>query len=121
MPKPLVDSGRLIRVAEFVAPWPAFVVCASNAALGRGAELATALRGALALAAELAVSRDAPAEIAKRYKLEADDAREWLRATRWASRPGVGVEHVAPAVAQLAALALIGADVSPAALLAPLD
>jgi len=121
MTKPLVDAGRFRRVAEFIAPWPAFVVCASNAALARRAELATALRGVFASAAELAASRDGPAEIAKRYDLEGHDACEWLRATRWASRPGVAVEHVAPAVAQLAALALIGADVSPAALLAPLE
>jgi ABC-type nitrate/sulfonate/bicarbonate transport system substrate-binding protein len=120
MTKPLVDSGRFRRIGEFVAPWPAFVVCASNAALARGPELATALRGVFASAAELAASRDAPAVIAERYGLEADDAREWLRVTRWASRPGVGVEHIAPAVAQLGALGLISADVSPAALLAPL-
>ena len=33
MTKPLVDAGRFRRVGEFVAPWPAFVVCASNSAL----------------------------------------------------------------------------------------
>jgi ABC-type nitrate/sulfonate/bicarbonate transport system substrate-binding protein len=120
MTKPLVDSGRFRRVAEFVAPWPAFVVCASSAALARGAALATVLRGVFASAAELAASRDAAATIAERYGLGVDDVREWLRATRWASRPGVGIEHVAPAVAQLGALHLIGADVSAAALLAPL-
>jgi ABC-type nitrate/sulfonate/bicarbonate transport system substrate-binding protein len=120
MTKPLVDSGRFRRVAEFVAPWPAFVVCASSAALARGAALATVLRGVFASAAELAASRDAAATIAERYGLGVDDVREWLRATRWASRPGVGIEHVAPAVAQLGALHLIGADVSAATLLAPL-
>jgi sulfonate transport system substrate-binding protein len=120
MTKPLVDSGRFRRVAEFVAPWPAFVVCASSAGLARGAELATVLRGAFAAAAEVAASPDAPATIATRYGLEANDVHEWLRATRWASRPGIGVEHVAPAVAQLGALGLIGADTTARGLLAPL-
>jgi ABC-type nitrate/sulfonate/bicarbonate transport system substrate-binding protein len=121
MTKPIVDSGRFRRIAEFVAPWPAFVVCASSAALARRAALASVLRGVFASAAELAASRDAPATIAARYGLEAHDVREWLRVTRWASRPGVDFEHVAPAVAQLGALGLIGADVSPAMLLAPLE
>lgn len=120
MTKPLVDSGRFRRVAEFVAPWPAFVVCASDGALARGPEVATLLRGVFASAAEIAASRDAPALIAERYELEVGDAREWLRVTRWASRPGIGVEHVAPAVAQLGALGLIAPGVSPEALLASL-
>jgi ABC-type nitrate/sulfonate/bicarbonate transport system substrate-binding protein len=120
MTKPLVDSGRFRRVAEFVAPWPAFVVCAADAALARAAELANLLRDVFAAAAELAAERDAAATIAARYGLELDDAREWLRATRWASRPGIDVEHVAPAVVQLGALGLIGPEVSSASLLAPL-
>jgi ABC-type nitrate/sulfonate/bicarbonate transport system substrate-binding protein len=120
MTKPLVDAGRFRRVAEFVAPWPAFVVCASSAALARRLPLAPLLRGVFESAAEVAASRDAAATIAERYEIDADGVREWLRATRWASRPGIGVEHVAPAVGELAALGLIGADVSPAALLAPL-
>ena len=120
MTKPLVDSGRFRRVAEFVAPWPAFVVCAAGAALTRGGELATLLRGVFAAAAELAAARDAATIIAARYGLAPDDVREWLGTTRWASRPGVSVEQVAPAVTQLGALGLIAADVSAAALLAPL-
>jgi len=120
MTKPLVDSGRFRRVAEFVAPWPAFVVCAAGAALTRGSALPTVLRGVFAAAAELAAGRDAATTIAARYGLEPDDVREWLHTTRWASRPGVDVEQVAPAVAQLGALGLIGAEVSAASLLAPL-
>jgi len=121
MTKPLVDSGLFRRVAEFVAPWPAFVVCAADAALARSGALAAALRGAFASASALAASSDAPATIAARYGLDARDVHEWLRATHWASRPGVGVERIAPAVAQLGALGLIGADTSAASLLAPLE
>ncbi|HET7131014.1 MAG TPA: ABC transporter substrate-binding protein, partial [Gammaproteobacteria bacterium] len=35
MTKPLVDDGRFRRVGDFTAPWHAFVVCASDAALAR--------------------------------------------------------------------------------------
>lgn len=113
MTKPLVDSGRFRRVGEFVAPWPAFVVCASNAALVQHKPIGAALSRALVAAAELASSPDAAAVIATRYGLEVGDAREWLASTRWAPSPVIRVEHVAPAVAQLSALGLIGADVAP--------
>jgi len=113
MTKPLVDSGRFRRVGEFVAPWPAFVVCASNAALERRKPIGAALSRALDAATELASSPDAAAVIARRYGLEVGDAREWLASTRWAPSPMLRIEHLAPAVAQLAALGLIGADVAP--------
>jgi len=119
MTKPLVDSGRFRRVGEFIAPWPAFVVCASDAALAARKPIGAALGRVLGAAAELAASAHAAAAIANRYGLGLNDAREWLAATRWAARPGVAAEQIAPAVAQLAALGLIGADVAPESLIAP--
>jgi ABC-type nitrate/sulfonate/bicarbonate transport system substrate-binding protein len=112
MTKPLVDSGRFRRVGEFVAPWPAFVVCASNAALAQHKPLGAAVTRALDAAAELAASPGAAAVVAHRYALEPGDAREWLASTRWAPRIGISVGDLTPAVAQLAALGLIRPDVS---------
>jgi sulfonate transport system substrate-binding protein len=120
MTKPLVDSGRFRRVGEFVAPWPAFVVCASDAALVEQKPIEVALARVLAAAAELAASATAAGAIADRYGLLPGDVRQWLSVTRWAARPGIGVEEIAPAVVQLAALGLIGADVAPQKLTAPL-
>jgi ABC-type nitrate/sulfonate/bicarbonate transport system substrate-binding protein len=120
MTKPLVDSGRFRRVGEFVAPWPAFVVCASDAALMANKPIGPALGRALAAAAELAARLDAAAAIAGRYGLLPRDAREWLAATRWAARPGIRAEQIAPAVEQLAALGLVAADLEAQSLIAPL-
>lgn len=120
MTKPLVDAGKFRRVGEFVAPWPAFVVCASSSALASHKPIGAALGRALDAAAELSGSTGAAVAIADRYGLLPGDAREWLAATRWATRPGIGAEQIAPAVEQLAALGLIGADVSPRELTAPL-
>jgi ABC-type nitrate/sulfonate/bicarbonate transport system substrate-binding protein len=120
MTKPLVDSGQFRRVGEFVAPWPAFVACASDAALAKHKPIEAALGRALDAAAELAANPESAAAIADRYGLLPDDVREWLAATRWAGRPGIGVEQIAPAVEQLAALGLIGTDVTPQNLVAPL-
>jgi len=120
MTKPLVDSGQFRRVDEFVAPWPAFVVCASNAALAQRKPIGAALSRALDAAAELASSPASAAAIARRYALDPGDAREWLASTRWAARSGIAVERLASTVAQLAALGLIGADVVPQNLTATL-
>jgi ABC-type nitrate/sulfonate/bicarbonate transport system substrate-binding protein len=120
MTKPLVDTGRFRRVGEFVAPWPAFVVCASDAALAKRKPIGAALGRVLDAAAELAANASSAAAIADRYGLLPGDAREWLAATRWARRPGVGAEQIAPAVAQLSALGLIGADVEALSLISSL-
>jgi ABC-type nitrate/sulfonate/bicarbonate transport system substrate-binding protein len=108
MTKPLVDSGKFRRVGEFVAPWPAFVVCASGRALReRAVQVAAILREVLGAAARLAADRDAARLIAERYGLDAQDAKQWLGQTRWAARVGIEPAHVAPVVAALSSLELI--------------
>jgi ABC-type nitrate/sulfonate/bicarbonate transport system substrate-binding protein len=121
MTKPQVDAGRFRRVGEFVAPWPAFVVCASSAALAtKAAAIRTLLRTVLAEAGRLAASADGAALIASRYGLEAPDVREWLGATRWAARVGVVAADIAPAVAALRELDLVERTLTAAATLAAL-
>ena len=52
--QPHVDSGEFRRVGVIRTPWPAFVACASAAAIaGSGAALATVLHTVATVAAEL--------------------------------------------------------------------
>jgi ABC-type nitrate/sulfonate/bicarbonate transport system substrate-binding protein len=109
MTKPLVDAGRFRRVAEFVAPWPAFVVCASLKALREkrdaiGALLAEVFPVAAAVRADPAT----PDEIAARYGLDAEDAAQWLAATEWAATPGIETATIDTVADALAALGLLG-------------
>lgn len=121
MTKPVVDAGRFRRVGEFVAPWPAFVVCAAPDALAaKGPAIAAVLRMAVAAAARLAASPDGAAQIASRYGLEVRDVRDWLATTRWATRPGIDAAHVAPALAALHELEIVDRALAPADMLAPL-
>lgn len=113
MTKPVVDAGRFRRVGEFIAPWPAFVVCVSLAALAmRGSAITALLRAVFAAAARLAASGEGAALIASRYGLEVPDVRDWLATTRWASRPGIEVAHVRSAVDALRELDLISRDLA---------
>lgn len=112
MTKPLVDAGRFRRVGEFAAPWPAFVVCASERALrGKRDVVAATLERVLALAAALKADPDTPARIAARYGLLEADAAEWLAATQWADRPGIdsaAVDGVAQTLAEAGVVELDG-------------
>src|SRR6185503_14733717 len=102
MTKPLVDAGSFRRVGEFLAPWPAFVLCVAD---GVGAPARTALGRVLAAvldeAKALAASADAAATIGARYSLERADVADWLRATRWARAVGIEPNDVAPVTAAL--------------------
>jgi sulfonate transport system substrate-binding protein len=108
MTKPLVDSGRFRRIGEFVAPWPAFVVCVSDRAL---VESAPAVRSLLsrvfAMATQLSRDPAAAQLIAQRYELERADVEQWLTLTRWAEEIASPVLAVAPAVAALRGLGLV--------------
>ena len=115
MTKPLVDSGQFRRVGEFVAPWPAFVLCvADTAGTEQRAAFARLLPVVLAQAAALATQPDAAALIGARYALEPRDVGEWLGATRWSQRAGVVPGDLTAVVAALAELELIRSDFAPA-------
>ncbi len=94
MTKPLVDAGRFRRVAEFSAPWPAFVCCASERALQASRPaLLELVEAALESARRLGEDPRAAAAIAARYHLREADAAAWLEITRWA--PGIEVDAAA--------------------------
>ena len=61
------------------------------------------LQGAhvLGAAARLAASSDGAARIAARYALDRDDVVDWLRATRWAARPGIESRSIEPTIGAL--------------------
>lgn len=109
MTQPLVDDGRFRRVGEFEAPWPAFVACASLAALeGRAADLRTLLDAALEAAAAVRTESGSASAIARRYALEPREVSAWLTRTRWAARVEIGHELEAAAAA-LEAVGLVPA------------
>ena len=111
MTKPVVDSGVFRRLGEFAAPWPAFVVCASHAALAEKRELiAGVLRQVLRVAAELVASPGAASQIAARYGLRPADVATWLSATRWAANAGIDATVLRPVVDTLKELQLVPAQ-----------
>jgi ABC-type nitrate/sulfonate/bicarbonate transport system substrate-binding protein len=108
MTKPLVDAGKFRRIAEFEAPWPAFVACAERALDDeRRAALARVVAAVLDEARALRARPDAAQLIAARYGLNPVDAAEWLKTTRWSARVSIAPSDVAPACTALGALGVL--------------
>jgi sulfonate transport system substrate-binding protein len=121
MTKPLVDDGRFRRVGEFLAPWPAFVVCtAERIGAPQRAAVASVLAGVLEEAKVLVARPDAAALIGARYSLVPSDVAEWLSATRWARGVGIDVRDVTRVTAALGDLQLVPAGFEPTHAVAPL-
>jgi ABC-type nitrate/sulfonate/bicarbonate transport system substrate-binding protein len=119
MTKPLVDAGRFRRIGEFIAPWPAFVVCVADAVKDdRRRAIGRLLDAVLARAQALAVRPDAPALVGARYSLDPYDVAEWLEATRWPRQSGIAIGSLAAAAAALQALGLVAAGFDPTRALA---
>lgn len=100
--KPYVDNGEFRWLGDFPPPWPGFVVCANRDSFARHFQAIDALlEQVLIRAAELKQDPNTPDMIAERYGLQADDVREWLASTRWASERSLDqqvLERVADAL-----------------------
>lgn len=82
--KHLVDSGIFRRVDEYKAPWPSFVLVASEAILeSNGIDVARLLRVIRDQAKGVMEKKSAPEMIAQRYRMSDQDARDWFSGVRW--------------------------------------
>jgi ABC-type nitrate/sulfonate/bicarbonate transport system substrate-binding protein len=80
----LVNAGKLRRVEEINAGWPAFVVVARDALLAEhAAQVHILLRVFRDQARGLMQKKTAPEMVAQRYVMSAEDAGGWFQAVRW--------------------------------------
>lgn len=108
MTKPLVDAGRFRRVGEFLAPWPAFVLCVADRVTQLQRQTLGRLLAAVLDEAKALVARpDAAAMIGARYSLEPSDVAEWLETTRWADHVGIEQRDLDDVTAALKDLHLV--------------
>lgn len=85
--QPVVDSGQFRRLGDFVAPWPAWVLCAAESiARERRVEIDRLFQAVCAEAEQLARAEDGAARIAARYRLKLPAVEEWLSQTEWVDR-----------------------------------
>jgi sulfonate transport system substrate-binding protein len=105
--QPEVEAGHFRRIADFVAPWPAWVLCVNQVVWERQREAVVALFAVVAAAAQrLCQDPERTALIASRYGLREAAVAEWLERTVWVN----GVTPPEPALgAARAMLAAAGA------------
>lgn len=107
--KPHVDAGRLRRIDEYSAPWPSFVLVASNALLAdHPREVVRLLKVIRDQAAGLMMKRTAPEVIAHRYSMPLEDARAWFDTVRWNNAAPLPESTLQDIVAALAAAGFPG-------------
>jgi ABC-type nitrate/sulfonate/bicarbonate transport system substrate-binding protein len=85
--QPTVDAGDFRRVGDFIAPWPAWVLCAHHGVWReRRAEIERLFGQVCASAGRLAAAQDGAALIARRYGLQLPAVKDWLEKTEWVDR-----------------------------------
>lgn len=91
MTRPLVRAGRWRCVDTCRAPWPAFVVVARQEVLqAQGEAVAALLRGVGEVCGALMGDPEGTiAQVAARFHLQPEDARQWWAQMRWACSPAV--------------------------------
>lgn len=82
--KPFHDSGEVRRVGEITTPWPCFMLAALREVVtGKLEQIQRVLAAVHEAAVIFHTEKDAmPAQIAARYGLREDDAREWYNGVR---------------------------------------
>ena len=82
--KPLVDSGQLKRIGEFVTPWPCFMIAASNKAMEEKQEAMNIVLDIITkISMEFVSSSNAVQELIERFKMKTEDATAWFYSTDW--------------------------------------
>jgi sulfonate transport system substrate-binding protein len=105
---PAVEAGLLRRVDDFIAPWPAWVVCVATAVWQEErADFEQLYECVLDRARALAGDPERTALIAGRYGLREDAVEEWLARTAWVGAFVSPRPALAEATAMLAAAGAI--------------
>ena len=109
--KPYVDNGQLRRIAEFVTPWPCFVIAATDEVLAREPEaVIQMLKTIHASCNRFMESDDNIALVAQRYEQKLSDVERWYHATEWATHGWVSDKMLRSVVHNLRVAEIIGAE-----------
>ncbi len=91
--KPLVDSGEFRRVGEIRTPWPCFVVVAHRKFIKNHYDKLEQILDIIhSECAEFQDNEAAVSMVAKRYKQQKKDVKEWFAQTAWATDHSFPVE-----------------------------
>ena len=108
--EPAVEAGNLIRIDDFVAPWPAWTLCARRACWEkRRGEVLQLFAEVTSAAARLKRDPAGVSLIAERYGLREAAVRAWLERTEWVDGPEEPDAALAAAHRMLEAAGTIGA------------
>jgi ABC-type nitrate/sulfonate/bicarbonate transport system substrate-binding protein len=107
--EPAVEAGSLRRIGDFVAPWPAWTLCARGAIWEqRRSEVMQLFAEVTSAAARLKRDGGSAGLIARRYGLRASAVEAWLGRTEWVDGPVAPEAALSAAQQMLEAAGVIG-------------
>ena len=111
---PYVDRGEFRRLDDRLTPWPAFVVCASDAALAEKSQPIKALLNQVnSICQRLAADGDqTQATIVDRYAITTEEVAQWWETTQWNTDWEIESASIVKAVKYLRRLELIDVEVA---------
>lgn len=88
--KPLVNQGLFKRIGEIPTPWPCFVIVASERLLKQHPELASSISQEIHQQITMCLTDpNLSLKISHIYDLQAEDVKDWLAQTSWATGPDI--------------------------------
>jgi len=107
--EPTVEAGSLRRIGEFLAPWPAWTLCARRALWEkRRGEVMQLFAEVTSAAARLKRDSGRAALIAERYGLREPAVEAWLERTEWVDGPVAPEAALGAARQMLEAAGVVG-------------
>ena len=108
MTRYLVESGEMVRIDEYPAPWPAFTIACSCSAWEREeAGIRQIIETVLSEAQVLKNNRLAVALICDHYRISERDASSWLDSVEWAGEISIDTKLLGGIQNNLQALGIL--------------
>ncbi|MDX1478666.1 MAG: substrate-binding domain-containing protein [Saprospiraceae bacterium] len=108
---PYVDSGQLRRIGEYAAPWPCFVIAATDKILKEQPEnVIRVLRTIHDATDNFMRNPDAFAIVSNRYGIKISDAERWYHSTEWAIHGWVSDKMLTSVIYHLGVAGIIAPD-----------
>lgn len=109
--KHLVDTGEFRYLGDCYTPWPAFVVAAREEVLrNQEAEVYALLEHVNEITRNLSKRSDMIDILCRKYRMKAEDAREWFAALKWNAGRETHPDELQNVLASLAEFGLVEKD-----------
>ncbi|MBC7426439.1 MAG: ABC transporter substrate-binding protein [Bacteroidia bacterium] len=112
--KPLVDSGQLRRIGDFVTPWSCFQIAASNKALAEQNNAVIKICEIIGFtASQFMKAPNAIDILIEKFGMNEEDAHNWFYSTEWQTDNQISSKMIENVMFSLKKIGAIGEPIAP--------